>query len=121
MVNVKNIWKKATSPQAKAGYKRAWDATSKGASRVGTYSQGLSRGLDSAMGQTPSQGGFRVPPGYMIKKTPKIIKTATGHIITYDIQVVKIGSDVPKVKRKRRKVVKKIVKKRKVKRRKKSK
>jgi len=117
MTTIKKFWKKATSPQAKAGYKKAWDVTSRGASRVGTYSQGLSRGLDSALGQTPSQSGFRVPPGYMLKKTPKIVKTANGHIVTYDVQVVKIGSEVKKVKRKTTK--KKVVKKRKVKRRKK--
>ena len=117
MVNIKRAWKKATSPEAKAGYKKAWDATSRGASRVGTYSQGLNRGLDSALGHSQPQNGFRVPPGYMLKKTPKIIKTPNGHIITYDIQVVKIGSEVKKVKRKTTK--KKVVKKRKVKRRKK--
>ena len=117
MTTIKKFWKKATSPQAKAGYKKAWDATSRGASRVGTYSQGLNRGLDSALGHAPSQSGFRVPPGYMLKKTPKIVKTANGHIVTYDVQVVKIGSEVKKVKRKTTK--KKVVKRRKVKRRKK--
>jgi len=117
MVNVKNIWKKATSPKAKAKYKKAWEATSKGAGHVATYSRGLSSGLDSALGHSQPQGGFRVPPGYMLKKTPKIIKTPRGHIITYDVQVVKIGSGIKKIKKK--KAVKKAVKKRKVKRRKK--
>jgi len=118
MVNIKKTWKRATSPEAKAKYKKAWDATSRGASKVGGYAQRTSSGLDSVIGINRPQSGFRVPPGYMLKKTPKIIKTPNGHIITYDIQVVKIGSEIKKP-RKKRKIVKKIVKKRKMKRRKK--
>lgn len=120
MVNVKKTWKKLTSQEAKAKYKKAWDTTSRGAQSVAGYAQRTNVGLDRAIGiGTTQQSGFRVPPGYMLKRTPKIIKTPNGHIIAYDVQVVKIGSEnIKPKKRKVKKVVKKVTK-RKVKRRKK--
>jgi len=120
MVNIKKTWGRITSPEAKAKYKKAWETTSRGAQSVAGYAQRTNAGLDQAIGiGSPQQSGFRVPPGYVLKRTPKIVKTPNGHIITYDVSVVKIGSENAKPRKRRvKKVVKKVMK-RKVKRRKK--
>ena len=105
--SMKKAWKGLTSEKARVGYMKTGSAIKVGGQKVARYFEGTNRALDEVIGtRYPSPGqlaGVALPKGYKIKVVPKIIQGPRGYSVFQERQLVRIG-DQPK---KRKKKVKK--------------
>ena len=90
----KQTWKKLSSPQARANYKKAGAALGRAGNYASQYATKTNNALDNIVGtRDPSPrgklSGVALPKGYTVKRVPTIVSGPRGHSIFYETKLVK--------------------------------